>query len=127
MIIVLYKISMYNCSDIILKNELINMIDISVKEAEELISTEKDLLILDVRTHEEYVDGHLENSKLIPLGKLPLDIDELYGLEDTPILVYCRSGGRSYQASLILENNGFRKIYNMLGGYTKWEQHLGNK
>ena len=127
MIIVLYKISMYNCSDIILKKELINMIDISVKEAEELISTEKDLLILDVRTHEEYVDGHLENSKLIPLGKLPLDIDELYGLEDTPILVYCRSGGRSYQASLILENNGFRKIYNMLGGYTKWEQHLGNK
>ena len=103
------------------------MIDISVKEAEELISTEKDLLILDVRTHEEYVDGHLENSKLIPLGKLPLDIDELYGLEDTPILVYCRSGGRSYQASLILENNGLRKIYNMLGGYTKWEQHLGNK
>ena len=43
MIIVLYKISMYNCSDIILKKELINMIDISVKEAEELISTEKDL------------------------------------------------------------------------------------
>lgn len=53
------------------------MIDISVKEAEELISKEKDLLILDVRTHEEYVDGHLENSKLIPLGRLPLDIDEL--------------------------------------------------
>lgn len=103
------------------------MIDISVKEAEELISKEKDLLILDVRTHEEYVDGHLENSKLIPLGRLPLDIDELYGLEDTPILVYCRSGGRSYQASLMLEDNGFHKIYNMLGGYTKWEQHLGNK
>ena len=78
------------------------------------------LLILDVRTEEEYKeDGYIKNAKLIPLGRLLFSIDELDGYEYSPILVYCRRGSRSMQACEILEDNGFTELYNMMGGFSK--------
>lgn len=94
--------------------------DITVAYATKLIEENKDLLILDVRTEEEYKeDGHIKNSKLIPLGKLLFSLDELEGYEDSPMLVYCRRGSRSMQACEILEENGFSNLYNMIGGFSK--------
>lgn len=94
--------------------------DINIRESIKLIEENKDLLILDVRTKEEYeFDGHIKNAKLIPLGKLLFDLDELDGYEESPILVYCRRGSRSMQACEILENNGFENLYNMMGGFSK--------
>ncbi len=94
--------------------------DIDITESIKLIDENKDLLILDVRTEEEYKeDGYIKNAKMIPLGRLLFSIDELDGYEDSPILVYCRRGSRSMQACEILEDNGFTELYNMMGGFSK--------
>lgn len=77
-----------------------------------------DVLILDVRTQEEYDAGHIRNSTLIPVQVLDKRWNELP--RDKKILVYCKSGSRSAQASGILVNNGFKEIYNMKGGITDW-------
>ncbi|MBY9020117.1 MAG: rhodanese-like domain-containing protein [Candidatus Lokiarchaeota archaeon] len=78
------------------------------------------LLILDVRTPEEYNDAHLYNVTLIPVAELEGRLAELESYNDTEIIVYCRSGSRSLQASNILVANNFSKVYNMLGGITAW-------
>lgn len=94
--------------------------DIDIRESIKLMEENKDLLILDVRTEDEYeFDGYIKNAKLIPLGKLLFSLDELDGYEESPILVYCRRGSRSMQACEILEDNGFENLYNMMGGFSK--------
>ncbi len=65
--------------------------------------------VFDVRTAEEYSDGHAEGAELLPVtdlqaGKLP-DLDK-----DAPIAVYCRSGNRSAAAKQILEAAGFTNV-----------------
>jgi len=79
-----------------------------------------DLLILDVRDVVEFNVNHLHNATLIPLSGLEGRIDEIASYNDTEIIVYCRSGSRSLQASNILVDNNFTKIYNMLGGINAW-------
>ena len=97
--------------------------DISVHVANDMINNNTaypDLLVLDVRTVEEYNAKHLYNATLIPLVGLEGRLSELTSYNDTEIVVYCRSGSRSLQASKILVVNNFSKIYNMLGGIDTW-------
>lgn len=104
------------------------MENLNIKQCVDLINTQKDLLLLDVRTDEEYeFDGHIKGSLKLPLAKLLFNIDKLDGYEDSPILVYCRRGSRSLQACEILEDNGFTNLYNMVGGYSKWVTENANK
>ncbi|MCX9013026.1 MAG: rhodanese-like domain-containing protein [Candidatus Methanoperedens sp.] len=91
--------------------------DISFQQAKEMIDS-GEVFILDVRTQEEYDAGHIRGSTLIPVQVLKERLDEIP--KDKKILVYCRTGGRSAQASEILVNNGFKEIYNMKGGITDW-------
>jgi parallel beta-helix repeat protein len=92
--------------------------DITVLEAKSIIDSNPFLVVLDVRNESEYVTGHIRNAKLIPLYELGSRLNELNISDD--ILVYCRTGGRSTQASQILASNGFLHIYNMLGGIVGW-------
>ena len=97
--------------------------DISVHVANDMINnnaTYPDLLVLDVRTIEEFNENHLYNVTLIPLAELEGRLSELASNNDTEIIVYCRSGSRSLQASNILVVNNFTKIYNMEGGINAW-------
>jgi len=79
-----------------------------------------DLAILDVRNQSEYNINHLYDAILIPLHELETRIDELEEYMNNEIIVYCGLGGRSEIASGILADNGFTKVYNMLGGITAW-------
>jgi rhodanese-related sulfurtransferase len=97
---------------------------ISVQTAYEMInnpSSYPNLLILDVRTQDEYNAGHINGSLLIPVSELQTRISELDYAKNSSILVYCRSGSRSATASQILIDNGFQHVYNMLGGYNQWK------
>jgi len=100
--------------------------DISVSVANDMINNNTaypDLFILDVRTLDEFNTNHLYNATLIPLAELEGRLAELASYNDTEIIVYCKSGSRSEQASNILINNNyynFTKIYNMLGGINTW-------
>lgn len=74
--------------------------------------------VLDVRQELEYSEMHLPGARLIPLGTLPDRIGELD--PDRPVLVYCRSGGRSYAAAKFLEGKGFSDVSNLVGGMSNW-------
>ncbi len=99
------------------KPEKAQYIDISVQQGKELIDR-SEVFILDVRTQEEYDAGHIKGSMLIPLQVIDKRLNEIP--KDRKILVYCRTGHRSAQASEILVNNGFTQVYNMKGGIVEW-------
>ena len=92
---------------------------ISTAQAVELMQTEKDYIILDVRTVEEYNAGHIPNAICIPnesiTDKEPPELPD----KDQLILVYCRSGRRSKEASQKLADLGYTKITEF-GGIIDW-------
>jgi len=101
-----------------------NINNISTEEAYQLIKTNKDLVIIDVRTKQEYKSGHIRGSKSIPVGEFASRIDELKKYKDTPILVHCASGGRSPAAVRVLLKHNFSNIYHMKHGLNGWKYGL---
>ncbi|HHD75697.1 MAG TPA: rhodanese-like domain-containing protein [Campylobacterales bacterium] len=100
---------------------LANFESVTAQEAYTMIQEddEDNITVLDVRTPEEFkFDGHLRGAKLLPLDELSKNIAMLDSSKT--ILVYCRTGSRSVQASRVLEKNGFRAI-NMNGGFVTWQ------
>lgn len=77
-----------------------------------------DKFILDVRTPSEYEAGSIEGAINIPLDELRDRLDELPRDED--IYLYCQIGLRGYMATRILKQNGFKKVFNLSGGYKLW-------
>ena len=75
-------------------------------------------LILDVREEAEYVFGHIEGAKSIPMGELETRLGELDQTQE--IYVICRTGKRSDMAAQLLVKNDFTKVYNVLPGMTEW-------
>ena len=97
--------------------------NLTVDEAKLLIKEEVNLVILDVRTKEEYESGHLPNAILIPVSELQDRVAELD--KDKKILVYCKTGVRSTEASQILVSHGFSSVCNLVGGIDAWIQADG--
>lgn len=97
-----------------------NVKNVSGEEAYKLVTENKELVILDVRTKEEYDNGHIPGAKLFPVQLLPMKLDELNEYKDKPVLVYCASGGRSPRAVDTLVNNEFKNIYHLNRGISSW-------
>lgn len=95
---------------------------ISPKEAKEIIDN-KDVIILDVRTQEEYDEGHIENSILIPDSDIERLAPEMLKEKDAKILIYCRSGRRSAFAAYKLMDMGYSQVYDF-GGIIDWEYRI---
>ena len=74
--------------------------------------------VLDVREPEEWQAGHVEGAVHIPLGTLPVRIQELPDAQQ--LLVVCKAGGRSAQACMYLTQHG-REVVNLAGGMLEWE------
>ena len=76
--------------------------------------------VVDVREPDEYVGplGHIRGAKLIPLGTLLARIEELP--RDRPLVMVCRSGARSAQATQLLQRSGFANVANLNGGMLRW-------
>lgn len=66
--------------------------------------------LVDVRTPAEFAEGHVKESTNIPLDQVPNQLVKFKGKEH--VIVFCRSGNRSGQAKLILEQNGFKNVTN---------------
>ena len=101
-----------------------NVKNVSAEEAYKLINEDKEFIILDVRTKEEYDGGHIPGAKLIPVQVLPGKIDELDEYKDKPVLVYCASGGRSPRAVDMLVDNDFMNIYHLSRGISSWRYNV---
>ncbi len=97
-----------------------NVKNVNSTEAKELISSNKDMLILDVRTRDEYAQGHIPGAKLIPVNELPGKVASIEKYRDRPVLVYCASGGRSPSAVRTLLEEDFTKIYHLSRGFLSW-------
>jgi rhodanese-related sulfurtransferase len=80
-----------------------------------------DLVILDVRTPEEFAEGHLDGAVMIDFYDLDF-ADQLAELDpDVPYLLYCRSGNRSGQTLAIMEELGFSDVADVDGGINQWQ------
>ncbi|MCX7622888.1 MAG: rhodanese-like domain-containing protein [Thermomicrobium sp.] len=75
-------------------------------------------LVIDVREPHEWKTGHIPGARLIPLDELPLRVAELD--PEREIVLVCRSGNRSAQATLYLQRAGFRRVVNLAGGMIAW-------
>ncbi len=71
-------------------------------------------VLLDVRTHAEYAEGHIEGSTNIPLQSIE-QTERVIKDRDTPLFVHCRSGGRSAQATSILKRMGYTNVEDIGG------------
>ena len=78
------------------------------------------VILVDVRTSEEYEAGHLENAKNI--NWYDQDFAEQFAgiSKDEAIYVYCKKGGRSAKAWQLLDSLGYKKVVNLDGGYDAW-------
>lgn len=92
---------------------------IAPEEAKKRLDSEKGIILLDVRTKEEYESGHIEDAQLMPLDSLGENAPKSLNDKDADILVYCRSGNRSAAAAKILADLGYKNVYD-LGGIKDW-------
>ena len=93
--------------------------DVSAGEFNDMINN-GGVFLLDVRTKEEYDQGHIPNSANFDI-KTDEFTTQISNLDKTlPILVYCHSGGRSTRAMNKMRDLGFKEVYNLTGGYSKW-------
>ena len=69
--------------------------------------------LIDVRSIQEYKEGHLNGAINIPVFEIERKIEEVVKNKETDIIVYCSSGGRSRQAKEILDRLGFKNVYNL--------------
>ena len=93
--------------------------DIELDEFEKKMASEKYLLV-DVRTAEEFSEGHIKGAINIDYLAENFSI-EIQELElESPVLLYCRSGNRSSKAMKTMKELGFKEVYNLEGGIKGW-------
>jgi len=117
-IILVVAVTLVYYTQVHLQSPKIGYGDVTVEDAKRLIESRPNLIILDVRTQEEYDDGHIEGALLIPVSELEDRLHELS--KNSEILVYCRTGNRSSNAVNMLKRNGFTKVFHMADGITAW-------
>lgn len=104
-----------------------NISNVTAEEVNKMLRENKDVVVLDVRTKDEFKAGHIPGAKHIPHTDLKSRISDLEQYKDRPIVVYCASGGRSPVAVRTLAKNNFTKIYHMNKGLRSWNYKLKSK
>ena len=94
-------------------------VNITAEEAKQIMDSEEGYIILDVRTQEEYDQGHIPGAILIPDTEIKAKAEEVLTDKDQLLLVYCRSGRRSKLAAEALVELGYTNIKEF-GGIIDW-------
>ena len=92
---------------------------LTAEQAKARMDSGDEVIILDVRTPEEYAQGHIPGAVLLPVSNITSDALELLPDKSAEILVYCRSGNRSRQAANALVDMGYTAVYDF-GGIGSW-------
>ena len=100
-------------------NKEAEYMNITAEEAKKIMDTESEYVVLDVRTEEEFAQGHIPGAMLIPDYAIREEADKALPDKDALILVYCRSGRRSKNAAQILAELGYTNIREF-GGILDW-------
>jgi hydroxyacylglutathione hydrolase len=98
----------------------VETVEIKTMTGEELVDQNSDkkkdeVIIIDVRSSEEYKAGHIPNAININVDEFESRLNEIEDYKDKPIIVYCNSGNKSGKAAEILVNNGFQDVTNAQG------------
>ncbi len=94
---------------------------INVQELKALMDSGADFQLIDVREQAEFDAANL-NGELIPLQTVPANTNKFS--KDKQVVVHCRSGKRSANAIMYLENQGFDNLYNLEGGILAWKEEI---
>jgi rhodanese-related sulfurtransferase len=113
-LIVFFTVILGNSAD-----QMVSELPLEITVEEAFSYREEGAFILDVRTQEEWDDGHIPGATLIPLDELPNRLAEVP--ENIEVVVVCRSGNRSAVARDILLNAGFPSVTSMAGGVNQWK------
>lgn len=103
-------------------NDKIQYVKISPKDAKEIMDNEESI-VLDVRTKDEYDQGHIEGSVLLPVDEISSKAEEVLKDKKAKILVYCRSGNRSATAAKALIKMGYENVLDF-GGIIDWPYEI---
>ncbi len=79
-------------------------------------------LMLDVRTDEQYAEGHIIDARHLKSADLASSVDTLKKYREKPVVVYCDTGATSAAAARLLKSQGFAKVVNLRGGVQAWKQ-----
>lgn len=92
-------------------------VNVTATEVKQLIESEKDIVVLDVRTPYEFQEGHLEGA--LNVDYTSPDFEHEIAKLDTAAtyLLYCKSGNRSGRATAVMKNNNFNNLYNATVGF----------
>jgi len=100
------------------------MQSITVEQLKARMDAGESLHLVDVREPGEHAEFNI-GGVLLPLGKImTMQTDDIDDLQNEEVIVYCRSGNRSGQASLILETAGFSNVKNLTGGMMAWQDRI---
>lgn len=89
--------------------------EMSMKEAAQWMSKESGYLLVDVRTEEEYEEGHIPGALLVPIEEIRERKVDAFPNPDQTLLLYCRTGRRAEDAAAILVKLGYKNVY-AIGG-----------
>ena len=94
--------------------------EISVEDAENLLSGNNRIILIDIRSNREICLGYIKGARFVPAGLIDSEINHLSGDKNTPILIYCSNGTRSLPAVSRLQGKGFSNACSITGGYNAW-------
>lgn len=123
MIILLAALLLTACGKDTENDQVAVYMNITSEEAKQIMDTEEGYIILDVRTQEEYDEGHIPGAILIPNTEIEARAEEELPDKEQLILVYCRSGRRSKLAAESLVKLGYTNIREF-GGILDWSYEL---
>jgi rhodanese-related sulfurtransferase len=87
-----------------------------------LLASESAPLLLDVRTPEEFAQGHVPGAKLVPIQELEARLGELDAYKTRGVVTYCEVGGRASRAADLLRANGFSGVRQLDGSRKRWRE-----
>lgn len=89
---------------------------ITLKEARQIMTTNKSTILIDVRSQQEYKEYHIDGAICIPNFEIQNKIEQIVKNKNALIILYCQSGIRSKTAMKILENKGYQNVYHVKNG-----------
>lgn len=93
---------------------------ITAEKVKEAVDAKADILLLDVRTPQEYANAHLDSSINVPVDEISKKIEKIITDKAKTIYVYCLSGARSSQAVNEMIKRGYSHVYSMKNGMLAW-------
>lgn len=96
-----------------------NVVNLTAEEGKAMMEEDPAIILVDVKTQEEYTEEHIPGALLVPVEELESLAPDLISDKEATYIVYCRSGNRSATAAQLLIDLGYKNIYDM-GGIIDW-------